>query len=144
PPEPAAILPDRAIRRETANAGTVENRHARPALRVAICMAHAFLTLNIGRIVGKEHVLVAAQQRVHERSEKLTVAIREMPGSDEVDCLAQLLIRLINAARPVAVRSQLYNLLRGQTEQEKILMPDRVADLDVCAVQRSDGERAVH
>ncbi len=36
------------------------------------------------------------------------------------------------------------HLLGGQAEQEKILRADRFADLDVCAVQRADGQCPVN
>ena len=46
-------------------------------------------------------------------------------------------------ARPVAGALQLENLLRGKAEEEEVIGPHLVADLDVCAVERADGQGAV-
>jgi hypothetical protein len=36
------------------------------------------------------------------------------------------------------------HLVRGKPEQEEVLGPDLLANLDVRAIERTDGERAVH
>ena len=76
--------------------------------------------------------------------EELAIAVREEPGTDEVDRLAQLGIRFVDAARRVALGLPSFDLVGRQAEQEEILVADRVADLDVGTVQRPDGQRPVH
>ena len=46
-------------------------------------------------------------------------------------------------ARPIAARFHLRDFGGGEAEEEEILRADFLADLDIRAVERADGERAV-
>src|SRR5262245_7675127 len=91
-PDVAAILPDRAVRRETADSSAVKNRHARPIVLIGVRVAHALLAVHIRLIIRQEHVVVAGKQRFDERVKEPTIAVREEPGINDIDCLAQFRI----------------------------------------------------
>src|SRR5215471_5115323 len=67
-PDVAAILPDRAVRRETADSSAVENRHARPIALIGVRVAHALLAVHVGLIVRQEHAVVAREQPLDQRA----------------------------------------------------------------------------
>ena len=52
-------------------------------------------------------------------------------------------VLLVVIARPVAARFHLGDFGGGEAEEEEILRADFLADFDVRAVERADGERAV-
>src|SRR4029453_19642315 len=89
-PDVAAVIPDRSIRRELPDAGAVENRHAGPVRAIAIGLAEALLEFQIALEVGKEHVVVAREQRFDQRPKQLAVTLREVAGTDQIERLAQL------------------------------------------------------
>ena len=60
---------------------------------IAIGVADALLAVDVGLIVGEQHVVVARQQRFDERPEQLAIAVRRTPAGDQVDRLAQLRVR---------------------------------------------------
>ena len=84
------------------------------------------------------------QQVVHQRPEQLRIAAREEAVAHQVDHFAQLRVGLVAVHRPVTLRPEVGDFLRGQSEEEEVLRPDLLADLDVGPVERADGERAVH
>ena len=49
----------------------VQRRRSRPGV------AHALLAVDVGLIVGQQHVVVVVEQRVDERLEQLAVAVGE-------------------------------------------------------------------
>ena len=69
----------------------IDMRVQRPA--IAIGVADALLAVDVGLIVGQQHVVVARQQRIDERAEQLAIAVGEEPAADQVDRLAQLGVR---------------------------------------------------
>ena len=68
----------------------------------------------------------------------------ELAAGERVDDLAQLRVGLVQGARIVALGFFLFDLLRGEAEEEEVLGADFFANLDVGAVESADGERAVH
>ena len=82
------------------------------------------------------HVLVArAEQLGDDGSEDVLVAAGEMAGDDAVDDAI--------GPRVVAFGQQLHDLFGAQSEDEDVLRADFVANLDVRAVERADGQRTV-
>ena len=53
-------------------------------------------------VVREQQVFVADQQRLEQRPEELSVAVRELAGVDEFDRFVQLGIRLVQGTRPVS------------------------------------------
>ena len=70
---------------------------------MAVRLAHALLAVHVGLVVREKHVVVAGEQRVHERAEELAIAVGEEPAGDQVDGFAQLLVRVVGGARVVAL-----------------------------------------
>src|SRR4029453_8800193 len=113
-----------------------------PVLLVAIGLADPLLTIYVWLIVGEQQILVLDEERLHEGPEQLAVAVRKLSGVDEVDRLVQLRVVLVDGARAMAGGFCRRDLGSGQTEQEEVLRADGLADFDIGAVQRSDGQRA--
>ncbi len=75
---------------------------------------------------------------------RFTSPREKKPSADQVDGRTQLGVRLVVVRGPIAARLQRVDLGREQAEHEEILGAHFLADLDVGAVRRADGERAVH
>jgi len=67
----------------------------------------------------------------------------EVPAPDKLHYFAQIRICRDDRFR-IVIGALRFNLVGVETEQEEILGPDGFEDLDVGAVTRADGERAVH
>src|SRR6266536_5301419 len=78
-----------------------------------------------------------------DRTKQLGVAAGKRAGRHEIDDFAQRLVLIVMVAWAVTARVQLRDLHRGEAEEEKILRANFLADFDVRAVERSNGERAV-
>ena len=104
-PDVTAVVANRAIRRESADPGAVEDGHAQSS-RVwsRYDFADAILALDVALVVRQEHVVVAREQRLDQRPEPLAVAVREMAAGDQIDRLAQIAVAVVHTTRVVAVR----------------------------------------
>jgi len=146
---PASEIPDffsvfahGAVGGEDAGLGDVRERHLREGALVAVDLGHAALGLRIALEVGDGHIGVrgaeaAGQQRGHDIVEPLA----ERAGG-------QHLQRALEAgghefARVVAAAPEGLDLPGGHAEEEHVLVPDLLADLDVRAVERAERHGAV-
>src|SRR5690349_15375777 len=57
-PDVPTVIADRTIGRETSHPGGIEYGHPRPVALVAIGAADARLAVDVGLVVGQQHVLV--------------------------------------------------------------------------------------
>ena len=81
---------------------------------------------------------------MHDRREPIgIVAARTSPVGDRYPPLRPDAVMLDRHGAREAAPLPLRHLLGGQAEDEDILGADMLADLDIGAVQRADGERAV-
>jgi len=143
-PDVAAVFADAAVGGELAGARGVENRHARPALAVAIGTVHPLLAVGVGLVVGQHHVRIVMQQVADQPQELLAVAAGKITVADQVDHFAQLRLAVVELQRLIAGGATRLHLGRRQAEQEEVLRPDFLADLDVGAVHGAYGQRAIH
>ena len=72
------------------------------------------------------------------------VAAREESVADQLDDGLQLLVALDEFHRAITRGALRRDFVRLETEQEEVLDAHFFADLDVGAIHRADGERAVH
>src|SRR4029453_7254786 len=93
-PDVAAVLADRAIGREAADARAIKDRHPRPVRLVAIGLAGSLLAVDVGLVVGERQVVVMDQQRLHQRPETLAVAVRERARVNQVDGFVEFRVGL--------------------------------------------------
>ena len=94
------------------------------------------LRLDVGIEIGEMDVLIARAEKLRDdRAKDVFVAAREMSRRDGIDHAIR--------ARMVAVRQQLHDFVSAQSEDEDVLWPDFIANLDVRAVQSADRQRAV-
>src|SRR5512137_1245126 len=84
------------------------------------------------------------EKGVDKRFEQVRISGREKPRPDQLDCLSKFRIGFVIRPWVVPIALQLRYLFSGQTEEEEILSAHFLADLDVGAIQGSDGERSVH
>ena len=102
-PDLAGVLPDGAVGRELAAPGDVQDRHARPALLVAVRLLDLVLAGTVGGEVGEDEVRVAAvQERVHHRPEQPLLTRREHAGGERVEHGLQPAVAAIDLPRIVA------------------------------------------
>ena len=78
-----------------------------------------------------------------DRAEQLDVAAANCATRNEVDDFAQRGILFVVIARTIAARLHLRDLGGGQAKEEEVLCADFLADFDIRAVERANGERAV-
>ena len=100
--------------------------------------------LEIGLQVRQVHVVVAVrQQRVAQRSEDARLVAAEVVGEDQVQRRAGLRLVVVVPVRVVPAAA-VGHLLRGQAEQEEVLLARFFGHLDGRAVARAERQRAVH
>ena len=113
-------------------------------LLVAIGGIHAGVGVTVAAEIREQQVRIAAlQQALMECAETAMLAGREIVAAEPVDDGPQFLVGVVVVPRAVTLRPERGNLLDREAEDENILIPDLLADLDVGAVERADGERAV-
>src|SRR5262249_4740575 len=61
-PDVLGVLTNRPIARELAHVRHVQDRHARPGLRVAVCRRDALLARDVRSVVGQHEVAVTAPE----------------------------------------------------------------------------------
>ena len=83
-----------------------------------------------------------AEQLLDQRPEATGIVGRERAGADRVVHGGER--RTLDLGpRLVAVRPPQVHLLGGQAEDEHVVVPDQLTDLDVGAIEGADGQRAV-
>src|SRR5262249_39539722 len=143
-PHALDVLADRAVGAEAAHAGDVEDRHARPGLRLGPRTRDLLLALHVRAEVGEDAERVVIDEVSHERLEEARLARREAVAADHLEEVSELTVVLDNELRAVAALLERRDLLGRHAEEEEVLLPDLLADLYVRAVERADRKRAVH
>ena len=123
--------------------GNIEQGHSVPSLLVGVGADHFLVRCAVGLEVRKAHIGVghalAAQQVSRDVGKGLTCkAVGQI-----VDHARQALVCGVVIGGAIALQPKSVHLLGGQTEDEHILRSCLGKHLHVCAVQRTDGERAV-
>ena len=143
-PDVGAVVADGAVRGEFADARHVQHGHARPVRGVAEGLIDAILAIDVGLVIGKKHVGIVVEQRLHEGVEETAVTVREFAAGESVDDLAQFRVGFVYGAGMVPRGAFLFDLLVGEAEEEEVVGADLFANLDVGAVESAHSERAVH
>ena len=143
PPYTLAVVADRAVGGEFTHARGVEDRLARPRVRVAPERAHAVLRIDVGLIIGEQEEGIVIEQVFDDRTEHLGIAAAERAIDDEVDHFAQRRVLLIMIARAIPTHLHLCHFGGGEAEEEEILRADFLTDFDIRTVEGADGKRPV-
>ena len=67
-PHAVAVVADRAVRGELSHARCVEDRLARPRLRVAPERAHSLLRFDVGLVIGEEQERIMIEEILDDRA----------------------------------------------------------------------------
>jgi len=84
------------------------------------------------------------EQVIDHRPEDVAIPLGEETGVDQVDHFTQVRVRFVVGAGSVTQAPDFLDLGGSHSEQEEVLVADLLANFDVGAVERADGQRAVH
>ena len=101
------------------------------------------MAVDVGPVVGEDEVLVPVQDRGDDRLEGLAVPAGEGARRQGVDGRLELGVALVIGAGGVTALPDRDGLFGRDPEQEEVVGPDPVPDLDVGAVKRADGDGPV-
>ena len=122
----------------------VQDRHSRPTRRVAECPVDFPLRVDVGAVVGEQQIRVVMEQMIEQRPEQACDRRRRMRRlrSGRAPHAAPHRAR---SSRAAGNRSRLssFTCSAVRPNRKKFSAPDLLANLDVGAVERADGERAV-
>ena len=110
----------------------------RPRVAIEPSGGGALLSRGISGEIREHEERIGAREIVDERPEHLAIASGEPSIGDQIERRAQLGIPLEVLARAIALPLHSLDLGRRQAEQEEVVGPDFLPDLDVCAVERAD------
>src|SRR5271166_2463628 len=137
-PNLGSVLGDRAVAREFPGAGDIQNRFPRPSVAVRVEFAEPLIRREIGFEVRQVHVVVPVrQQRVAQRGKDPGLVVAEIVGENQVQCGASLRLVVVMPVRVVPTAAARH-LVRGQAEQEEVLLASFFGHLDGRAVARAD------
>ena len=115
---------------------------------IAVSLLDSLLRFRIRTEVSKNEVLVGRavvvrEQRIVDRSEQLRITVKCTVHELDQD-LADIRVIVENVIRAItAVMLKIDDLIRGQTEDERVLLADFLYDLNVRAVHGSERRSAV-
>ena len=138
-----SIRQNRPTRREPTNLGRIQHARAPPGPRIVPASANLPLRLGIVIEVGGDEKVVVIRERIHQVLETVRFVGREQTRPNRIKRPMQRHRTRDRLPRVAALGTALCRLRGGQPEDEDIVLTDAVADLDVGAVQRADGQRAI-
>src|SRR5262249_35462032 len=112
--------------------------------RTAVSVTHALLACNIRTVVGEQQIVIAAttQERLDNVPEQATILGAEEPVANLLDGPTEFgMLRVVLPG--IVVRCERVHLCSSEAEDKHVVVADLLADLDVGAVHRADGEGAV-
>src|SRR5215471_11781349 len=142
-PDLVRVLPDGSIGGELAHPRNVEDCLFGPTVPVEVGARDLLLRAGIGSKVRQAEVGIFVEQRVDQRLEEAGILGRKESGGDQVEGLLQQRFGFVDLAGPIPGASTQLDLLGIEAEEKEVLVPHRISNLDVRAVQCSDGERSV-
>ena len=143
-PDVAAVVTDGPVGGEIARARGIQDRHPGPPLLVGPGPPDGpVVAVDVGPVVCHDQVLVPVEDRRDDVLESPGVPAGESTRGEGVDGGLQLGVAGVTGARGVTGLPDGDGLFGGDPEQEEVVGPDPVADLDVGAVERADGDGAV-
>ena len=142
-PDTFQIVFHGAVGAEVAGVGHVEQGLAVPFELISVEGLDLGLDVHVGGEVGQGHEPVLGQPVGHERGVGVAVAVGEGAVGHHIDGVLQARVGLVVGGGIVALGVLLLDLVDGHAEQEEVLGADALTDLDVRAIERTDGHRAV-
>ena len=142
-PDTFQIVFHGAVGAEVAGVGHVEQGLAVPFELIGVEGLDLGLDVHVGGEVGQGHEPVLGQPVGHERGVGVAVAVGEGAVGHHIDGVLQARVGLVVGGGIVALGVLLLDLVDGHAEQEEVLGADALTDLDVRAIERTDGHRAV-
>ena len=122
----------------------VEDAHARPLRLVLVRPAGAFLRVDEATEIRGRHPQVGRlPDRLDDGVEDAGFEVIEVSALQQVHDALEIRVIVDDRLR-VVVAAQGLDFLDRIAEQEEVLVADRLADLDVGAVERADCHGAVH
>ena len=141
-PDLLRVLLDRAVRGEDAGSGDIGEGHLREARPVLIDLDCALLCGLVAFKVSDRHIAVgSAEARREQGCRHIVKPLAKRAGGKHLQHPVKLGRQEL--VRVIAPLPQRLHLVSGHAEEEHIVVTDPVADLDVRAVERAEGDRAV-
>src|SRR3984885_9467622 len=129
-PDLLRILPDRAVTRELARTGEVENDLLRPFVRLAVEVAQPPVGMKIGGEVGQVHEMVAlGEESAAQGFEDPRLVGTEMIRKDQIQRLAGFRLIFIVPMRIVPGLA-VGDFLCGEAEQEEVFLSRLLGHFD--------------
>ena len=143
-PDLFGVLCDGAVAGEFAGIGDIEDDFGHPAFGVGEGLGGFFLGAGVALEVGADEITIDAGEVIHEGVIAFGFIGREEARADELDGALEGFILLDEGGGIIALVAGFLNFLGVESEEEEVFRADFFADLDICAVEGSDGKRAVH
>ena len=132
---------------------SAENRPMLATLRIAF-LVHSSASRNrvfhrnlrgpVALEIGQHEIPVSSvEQPVDQRTMSMRIARRKCSTTDCIENRREHRVGAVDRSRIVAPRSPGADLRLVEAEDEDVVRADRVADLDVRAIERADRQRAV-
>ena len=137
------VFADRAIGGEPADVRGIQHAGAPPGVPVVPARGNLALHRGIRVEVRGHHEVVVVGNLVDQFAKALRLVRREHAVGHRVQHLPQHRQASNRLARAGPAPAALHHLLRGQAEDEDVVVTDAFADLDIGSVQRADRQRPV-
>lgn len=140
-PDVVRVLLDRAIRRKYARVGDVDRRRLEPRSLILVLAVHVLVRPVVrAEILQHEELVVALNQVIAQRVEITVGAVDELRDDEAHGGVRVVLVPRLVAARRVVIQ----NLFCTEAKDLAVLATDRLADLNVRAVERAERQSTVH
>jgi hypothetical protein len=135
-PDIRAVVPDRAVGGELADPRHIQDRHARPSLPGPCRQAHAVLAVDVGLVIGQQHVVVAVSRELTSGSNRVLSPWENSPLVSESSTSRRFGVRR-RGARIVALALALLDLgkwsvRRGRSSPRPPLRESRCSRRPAC------------
>src|SRR6267154_2922140 len=144
-PNLTSILNNRTIAGKHSDTSDIEYSLTHPYLRMLILIRNIGLCADIRPEIGHQEVVVAIEQDVANPSEQAWLAGAEAVRRQLIEHSFEARIRLVIIARPIcSLQGEFFDLGRSQSKDKHILGADRIANLDIGAVEGPERQRTIH
>src|SRR5215469_15138571 len=143
-PDLGRILGNRSVARELSRTGDIQNRLARPCMRIRVECAKPLIRVEVGFEVRQMHVVVAVRhQRIVNGSKNSRLEAADIVGSDHVQSRPGFRLVVVMPMRAVPATT-LRDLLHSETKQKEVFLAGFFRHLDGRSVARADRQGSIH